>query len=91
MRSALRRGKKRAYEPADPDGFKIAVEKIRENVTSSFASQMIGILGTSGALDKYNSEGELPIKYWTLGTWDEAFNISGATASEKIFKRCTEC
>ncbi len=85
------RAKKRAYEPADPDGFKAAAENIRENVSASFASQMMGILGTAGAVDKYNSEGELPIKYWTLGTWDEAFNISGATASEKIFKRNYPC
>ena len=85
------RGKKRAYEPADPDGFKTVLEKIRDNVTSSFATQMMGILGTAGVVDRYNSEGELPIKYWTLGEWDGAFNISGATASEKIYKKNYPC
>ncbi|MFW9772680.1 MAG: aldehyde ferredoxin oxidoreductase family protein [Candidatus Thorarchaeota archaeon] len=82
---------KKGYEPAYPEKFKEAVKKATEELMSSFATQMFGILGTSGGVDKYNSEGELPIKYWTLGTWDGAFNISGATASEKIFSRNYPC
>jgi len=82
---------KRAYEPASPENFKEAVRKTTEDILSSFATQMFGILGTSGGVDKYNSEGELPIKYWTLGTWDGAFNISGATASEIIFSKNYPC
>ena len=85
------RASKRAYEPASPENFKEAVRKTTEDILSSFATQMFGILGTSGGLDKYNSEGELPIKYWTLGTWDGAFNISGATASEIIFSKNYPC
>ncbi len=85
------RASKRSYEPAKPDEFKEAVKKVTEDVMASFASQMLGILGTSGVVDKYNSEGELPIKYWTLGTWDGAFDISGATASEKVFSGNYPC
>ncbi|MFX0033983.1 MAG: aldehyde ferredoxin oxidoreductase family protein [Promethearchaeota archaeon] len=85
------RASKRAYESANPENFKEAVRKTTEDILSSFATQMFGILGTSGGVDKYNSEGELPIKYWTLGTWDGAFNISGATASELIFSKNYPC
>ncbi|MHA1196088.1 MAG: aldehyde ferredoxin oxidoreductase C-terminal domain-containing protein, partial [Promethearchaeota archaeon] len=57
----------------------------------SFATQMFGSLGTSGGVDMYNATGELPIKYWTLGTWENANKISGATASETIFTRSYPC
>jgi aldehyde:ferredoxin oxidoreductase len=85
------RASKRSYEPAKPDEFKEAIKKTTEQVMSSFATQMFGILGTSGGVDKWNAEGELPIKYWTLGTWDGAYNISGATASETVFSKKYPC
>jgi len=85
------RASKRSYDPARPDEFKEAVKKTTEQIMSSFATQMFGMLGTSGGVDKWNAEGELPIKYWTLGTWDGAYNISGATASEKIFSKSYPC
>lgn len=85
------KGKKRPYEAANPEEFKEAVKKATDNVMSSFASQMFGSLGTSGGVDMYNSTGELPIKYWTLGTWEGAFNISGSTALEKIFTKSYPC
>jgi aldehyde:ferredoxin oxidoreductase len=82
---------KRSYEAARPDEFKEAIKKTTDQILSSFATQMFGILGTSGGVDKWNAEGELPIKYWTLGTWDGAYNISGATASEKLFTKKYPC
>ncbi len=85
------KAKKRQYEPADPEAYKEIVKTVIENVNSSFTSQMFGMLGTGGGVDKYNLEGELPIKYWTQGTWEGAFNISGATASEQLFTRQYPC
>jgi len=85
------RGAKRKYETAEPEEFKEAVKAATDNLMSSFATQMMGSLGTSGVVDMYNASGELPIKYWTLGTWEAAFNISGATAFEKIFSGSFPC
>ena len=82
---------KRKYEPADPESFKEAVKAATESINASFATQMFGSLGTSGGVDMYNATGELPIKYWTLGTWENANKISGATASETIFTRSYPC
>ncbi|MHA1725260.1 MAG: aldehyde ferredoxin oxidoreductase family protein [Promethearchaeota archaeon] len=82
---------KRKYEPADPESFKEAVKAATESINASFATQMFGSLGTSGGVDMYNATGELPIKYWTLGTWENANKISGATASETIFTRSYHC
>jgi len=85
------RGTKRKYEAAEPDEFKETVKAATDNLMSSFATQMMGSLGTSGVVDMYNASGELPIKYWTLGTWEAAFNISGATAFEKVFSGSFPC
>ncbi len=91
LKAVVVKGKKKSYETADPNGFKDAVKAAIENVQASFATQMFGLLGTAGGVDKFNLEGELPIKYWTLGTWEGAYHISGATASEKIFTRNYPC
>jgi len=85
------KGKKRPYEAAKPEEFKEAVRITNENVMASFAAQMFGTLGTSGGVDIYNSTGELPIKYWTQGTWEGAYDISGSTALEKIFTKSYPC
>ncbi|MEJ2251456.1 MAG: aldehyde ferredoxin oxidoreductase N-terminal domain-containing protein, partial [Candidatus Lokiarchaeota archaeon] len=84
-------GPKQKYIAADPEGFKEAVKIALENVNSSFSTQMFGMLGTAGGVDKFNVEGELPVKYWTQGQWDKAYNISGATASEAIFSKSYPC
>ncbi|MFX1410846.1 MAG: aldehyde ferredoxin oxidoreductase family protein, partial [Promethearchaeota archaeon] len=79
------RGKKRIYEPADPEGFKEAVKKAQNSVNSAFTTKMFGDIGTSAGVDMWNLTGELPKKYWTIGDdWDGAYKISGATALEKI-------
>lgn len=85
------RGKKRSFEVADPENFKKAVENAREQIMASFMSQMLSSLGTAGGVDMYNMSGEIPLKYWTLGTWEGAYNLSGSTASEKIFTKNYPC
>ena len=85
------RGKKRKYDAFDPEEFKKAVKVTTDNINSSFATQIFGELGTSNAVDMYNETGELPIKYWTQGTWEGAYNISGSTAFEKIFSGSFNC
>ncbi len=91
LKAIVIKAKKSPYEAANTEEFKKSVKNAIENVNSSFASQMFGSLGTSGGVDMYNSTGELPIKYWRLGTWEGAFNLSGATASEKVFTKSYPC
>ncbi|MFX1363401.1 MAG: aldehyde ferredoxin oxidoreductase family protein [Promethearchaeota archaeon] len=85
------KGTKRSYEAAKPDEFKKISQKVIEFVKNSFLTTMLSHLGTGGGLDMYNVQGELPIKYWTQAQWDDSYNISGATASEKIFTRSYPC
>ncbi|TFF89840.1 MAG: aldehyde ferredoxin oxidoreductase, partial [Promethearchaeota archaeon] len=85
------RGPKRSYEAANPEKFDEAIKEMIDAVNSSFTTQMFGMLGTPAGVDKYNAEGELPIKYWTQGEWDKAGEISGATASQAIYSKQYPC
>ncbi|MFX0026747.1 MAG: aldehyde ferredoxin oxidoreductase N-terminal domain-containing protein, partial [Candidatus Hermodarchaeota archaeon] len=49
--------KKREYKAANPKKLKDVIKKAIEDIMASFASRMYGILGTSGAVDKFNAEG----------------------------------
>ena len=85
------RGKKKPFDAADPDALKATVAKAQELVEIAGLTSVVGNLGTAGGLDMYNMFGELPIKYWTQGSWDKAGNISGTTASEKIHAGSYPC
>jgi len=85
------RGTKRKYNAFEPEEFKESVKVTTDAINSAFATQMFGDLGTSSGVDMYNASGELPIKYWKLGTWEGAFNISGSTAFETMFTGSYPC
>ncbi|TFG15188.1 MAG: aldehyde ferredoxin oxidoreductase [Promethearchaeota archaeon] len=94
LKGIITKGSKIKLEVADQEKLKEAIKNARDMVKSSFASQMLASLGTSGGLDMYNSTGELPIKYFTQAQWEKAFNISGATMAETILtsnRFCHSC
>jgi aldehyde:ferredoxin oxidoreductase len=94
LKAIIVKGSNIKLEVADETKFKEANKITRDNVKSSFGTQVLGSLGTSGALDMYNMTGELPIKYFTESQWDKAFNISGATMAETILvgnRFCHSC
>ncbi|MHA2050084.1 MAG: aldehyde ferredoxin oxidoreductase family protein [Promethearchaeota archaeon] len=85
------RGNKKTYSAANPEKLKETIKKTINQIKDSFIPQTMGLLGTSGFVDAGNVYGDLPTKYWTLGTWKEAYKISGTTASEKIYTRQYPC
>ncbi|MFX1463885.1 MAG: aldehyde ferredoxin oxidoreductase family protein [Promethearchaeota archaeon] len=85
------RGKKKPFEAADPEVLKVAIAKVHQYVKKTSLASVIRYLGTAGGLDIYNVLGELPIKYWTQGSWDNSLNISGSTASEQIHTGSFPC
>ena len=85
------RGKNKHIDLENPEEFKKCAKEARDAVMSVFTSEMFQDLGTSSAVDMYNYRGELPIKYWTQGEFDEADNISGATMRETILVRNRHC
>lgn len=85
------RGSKRKYDAFAPEEYKEAVKTTIDHIKNAFMTEMFGDLGTSSGVDMYNASGELPIKYWTQGTWEGAYNISGSTAFEKMFTGSYPC
>ncbi len=91
LKAIIVRGSQIKLEVADQEKLRDSIIKAREHVKSSFASQMMGELGTSGAMDMYNMTGELPIKYFSQPQWDGAAKISGATMAETILVKNVYC
>jgi aldehyde:ferredoxin oxidoreductase len=85
------RGAKMSYTAENPEKFKVAIKNATDHIKSSYIAEVFGKYGTSGTVDAANAYGDLPIKYWTLGTWDKAYKISGVTAAEKIFTKKYHC
>ncbi|NVM17702.1 MAG: aldehyde ferredoxin oxidoreductase family protein [Candidatus Lokiarchaeota archaeon] len=94
LKAILVKGTKIKLEVSNQEELRKAIINARDYVKSSFASQVLGALGTSGALDMYNMTGELPIKYFSQPQWDGAAKISGATMAETILvtnRFCHSC
>ncbi len=91
LKAIVVKGTKRSYEAVDSEKFKEITKNMQEFLKEAFLTTMFGALGTAAPLDMYNFNGELPIKYWTQASWKESYNISGATASEKIFTKSNPC
>jgi aldehyde:ferredoxin oxidoreductase len=91
LKAIIAKGSKIDLQVANKEKFNIANKNARENVKSSFATQILAQLGTSGGMDMYNVTGELPIKYFTQPQWDKVYNISGATMAERILVKNRFC
>ena len=91
LKAIIVKGTKIKLDVSNHEKLREAITEAREYVKSSFASQMMGDLGTSGAMDMYNVTGELPIKYFSQPNWEGAGRISGATMAETILVRNRFC
>lgn len=94
LKAIIVKGTKIKLDVSNQEELRKAIIKARDYVKSSFASQMMGELGTSGAMDMYNMTGELPIKYFSQPQWEGAGKISGATMAETILVKngfCHSC
>jgi len=91
LKAIIVKGTKIKLDVTNEEELRNAITKARDYVKSSFASQMIGELGTAGAMDMYNMTGELPIKYFSQPQWEGAGKISGATMAETILVKNRFC
>ena len=91
LKAIIVKGTKIKLDVTNQEELRKAIIKARDYVKSSFSSQMIGELGTSGAMDMYNQTGELPIKYFSQPQWEGAGKISGATMAETILVKNRFC
>lgn len=59
---------------------------LEQNMTAVFHAT-----GTSGASEYFQMLGDMPQKYWTAATFENAGNISGSTMAETILTRARAC
>ncbi len=78
-----------------PEEFKEVSQEAQDTIMKDFSTELSHDLGTAGYVDlAVDMYGDLPIRNWSQGTYENAFNISGATMSETILvgrKACYRC
>lgn len=77
---------------ADSDAFREAAKAATAVVREDFASVMFRDLGTAGWMDPGSQlYGDVPNKYFTQGSFEGAFNLSGSTMTETILTKNSTC
>lgn len=78
-----------------PEIFKTKAAEALEATKDDFMFELSKELGTSGYIDvSVDMYGDMPIRNWSEGKFEGAFNISGATMAETILvgrKACYRC
>ncbi|HSJ56509.1 MAG TPA: aldehyde ferredoxin oxidoreductase family protein [Anaerolineae bacterium] len=89
LKAIVARGKDK---PAYPDvkAFREFVRDINAYIKDN-GTAGLSLLGTAGGVPATEKFGDLPLKNWTLGSWDRADAISGQRMAETIFERHTHC
>jgi len=81
------------YKPS-PTYNKPLKQELVTKLKESIILQAIGAFGTLASLDMGMMRGDVPIKNWTQGEWDEAERINGGALEEGILigrKSCQGC
>ncbi|MCX8172416.1 MAG: aldehyde ferredoxin oxidoreductase family protein [Archaeoglobaceae archaeon] len=76
---------------ANPDGFKEVVSQFVEAIKNDFVCTMFKDLGTSGYVENAEAFGDLPVKYYSKGTFEGATNISGSAMARSILRGNDGC
>jgi len=76
---------------ADPDGFKAVVRRIIAGLDEDLAAMSIRLAGTAGYVDMALMYGDLPIRYYQQGEWEDASNLSGVLMANQYQNRNVAC
>ncbi len=79
---------------ADPDGFKQVLREINAFLKEDMASQSLRMAGTASYVDLAFLYGDLPVRYYQQGEWEEGSNLSGvlmATGYQNKIVACYRC
>lgn len=74
----------------DPAAFQNALRPAMEMLPDDMSTQMFRATGTGGGIDYLGLLGDMPVKYWTQGTFDFS-KISGNTLAETILTGHATC
>jgi len=76
---------------AHPDEFKAVVQKIIKDTGEDLAAESLRLAGTGGYLNLGMMYGDLPVRYYQQGDWEEAKNLSGVMVVTRYQNRNTGC
>jgi aldehyde:ferredoxin oxidoreductase len=71
--------------------FKTASKKMLKEVLNTESAEIMRSYGTSSGVMGAYSKGDLPIKYWSKGTWDNVMDISGDEYKENLLVKNYAC
>ncbi|HME52276.1 MAG TPA: aldehyde ferredoxin oxidoreductase family protein [Candidatus Lokiarchaeia archaeon] len=78
----------------DQEKFDAAKKQLQQEIKDNFTATMFGDLGNAGYVDMAAITGDMSFKYFSQGSWDGAYDISGASMKESILKKqffCKQC
>ncbi len=78
-------------EVADEDAFNKVVDEVMAKIRDDFTCNMFTQLGTSGYVETAEGFGDLPIKYYTQGTWEGSTKISGTAMAASVLRGNDGC
>jgi len=76
---------------ANPEVFRETIKKTIKFILDSHATKALRGFGTSAGIMTAYSYGDLPIKYWSQGEWEEVYNISGEKLRENLLLKTRSC
>jgi len=76
---------------ADPEGFRTVVRETIDNLGEDVAAMVFRLAGTAGSVDTLLMYGDMPIRYYQQGEWEEASNLSGALVTDRYLNKGVTC
>jgi aldehyde:ferredoxin oxidoreductase len=76
---------------ADPQDLEAVVREIRRDLNEDLAAMALRLAGTAGYVDMALMYGDMPIRYYQQGEWEEASDLSGVLMVEQYQRRIRAC
>jgi len=76
---------------ADPEGLKSMAREINTYLKDDLAAQTFNLAGTAGAVDTLLMYGDMPIRYYQQGEWENASNLSGVPMADQYLNKVYAC
>jgi aldehyde:ferredoxin oxidoreductase len=76
---------------AAPDGFKSLVREVIADLDEDMMAVAFRLAGTAGGVDMTLMYGDMPIRYFQQGEWEEASNLSGVLMANQYLNKGTTC
>ncbi|MGB3088140.1 MAG: aldehyde ferredoxin oxidoreductase family protein, partial [Phycisphaerae bacterium] len=76
---------------ADRVGLKAVVKAIIADLDEGILPRALRLLGTAGTMDSLLMYGDVPIRYYQQGEWENADNLSGVLMTEQFLNKRYAC